>query len=112
MKQFLTHHSGPDQLLRFKKSIQFIQEVVRSYGSGLYDHIGFSCALAISRAEELRDQVSQFCPAYQSLDELVEVLKQLYKGDSVYSEAERHLEAISAYFNLERYALVRRAIPS
>ena len=112
MKQCLTSYSEPDQLLRLKKSLQFIQEVVRPYALESCGPIGFSCALAISRAEELRDQVSQFCPAYQSLDELVEVLKQLYKGDSVYSEAQRHLEAISAYFNLERYALVRRGIPS
>ena len=110
MKQCLTSYSEPDQLLRLKKSLQFIQEVVHSYALGLCEPIGFSCALAISRAEELRDQVSQFCPAYRSLDNLVEVLKQFYEGDSPYLDAQRHLEAISAYFNLERYALVRRGM--
>ena len=108
MKRNLTSYSEPDQLLRFKKSLQFIHEVIRSYESGLCDHVGFSCALAISKAEELKDQVSRFCPAYRSLDGLIGTLKQLYSGDSAYTEANRYLKAISAYFDLEKYVLVPR----
>ena len=109
MKQYLNHHSPPDELIRLKKSLQFIREVVDSYGAGLFDHIGFSCALAISKAEELRDYVSPFCPAHNVFQSLIRTLKRLYYDDRrAYIEAERQLDAISAYFNLNRYFLVRR----
>ena len=74
MKEYLTNRSDADELIRLKKSVQFIYEIVQSYSAGLFDHIGFSCAIAMAKAEELRDQVSPFCPAYQFLGNLIQVL--------------------------------------
>ena len=108
MKQHLTRYSEPDELLRVKKSLQFIYEVVKSYEERLYDHVGFSCAIAISKAEELKDQVSKFCPAHSSLKDLIEALRQLDGGESARAEAKRRLEVISVYFGLEKYTLVSR----
>lgn len=109
MKEYLTNRSTADDLIRLKKSIQFICEVVQSYTLGLYDHVGFSCAIAISKAEELRDRVSPFCPAREIFNRLIGTLKQLSSGDcTVCGHAEEHLSAIGHYFNLHQYSLTRR----
>ena len=109
MKKHLNHHSAADELVRLKKSLQFIREVVDSYGAGLFDHIGFSCALAISKAEELREHISPFCPARHFFDDLIRALKRLYYEDrAAYREAKCQLDKISTYFNLDRYFLTRR----
>lgn len=107
-RHYLTRHSNPDELLRLKKSLQFIHEVIRSHEPGLYNHVGFSCAIAFSKAEELKDQISPFCPAYASLGRLIEALRRLSVDPSALAEAKCHLEAIGTYFGLEKYALVPR----
>ncbi len=108
MEGNLTIHSSLNDLLRLKKSLQFIREVVRSYEIGLYDHVGFSCAIAISKAEELEDCVSRFCPVYSSFGELVRFLKGLYEERTGSREAVQLIEKISAYFDLARYELIPR----
>ena len=109
MKNRLTNRSAANELVKLKKSVQFIQEVVQSYAEALFDHVGFSCALAISKAEELRERVSPFCPAYVMFGDLIEALKELYSGNHVVCKrAEDQLAAINKYFNLDQYVLIRR----
>lgn len=112
MEGNLTIHSNPNDLLRLKKSLQFIQEVVRSYDMGLYDHIGFSCALAISKAEELEIAVSRFCPVYSAFGRLIEVLKELHEQHKGGAEAKELIEKIKLYFELDRYELVPKTNPA
>ena len=111
MEGNLTIHSSPNDLLRLKKSLQLIQEVVRSYEIGLYDHIGFSCALAISKAEELQGAVSRFCPVYAAFGRLIEVLKELHHERKGGTEAKELIEKIKLYFELDRYELVPKPNP-
>ncbi len=108
MKEYLTIYSAADELVRLKKAIQFIYEIVQSYEVESFDHVGFSCALALSKAEELKDRISPFCPAYGYIENLIETLKQLYSGDrTVCQRAEERLVAISSYFNLHQHSLIR-----
>ena len=110
MKKYLTDRSMPGELIRFKKPLEFIWEVVRSYQAGVMDHIGFSCAIATSKAEELKNLVSPFSPAFKQFEQLTQGLKCLYCGDrSVACELERVIEEIEAYFKLDQYSLVRRS---
>ncbi len=102
----LTNHSNADELLRLKKAVMFIREVVRSYEIGLYDHVGFSCALAISKAEELKGRVARFCPVISSFDLLIEGLNDLSQGKKTVNQTSEALDEISAYFKLDRYSLV------
>ena len=112
MKEYLTNRSPADELVRLKKSVQFIYEIVRSYANGPFDHVGLSCALAISKAEELKGRVSPFCPAYEILNNLIQTLKQLYSGDrETCQRAEAYLAAISNYFNLPQNSSPRRMRP-
>lgn len=108
MIDYVTQRSASDELLRLKKSLQFIEEVVRSYETGAFRHLGFSCALAISKAEEWRDRVSPFCPASVLLADLACVLRALYAGKKVWKEVRQYVKRIYDYFGLGRYRLVRR----
>ncbi len=111
MEKNLSVHSNMNDLLRLKKSLQFIREVARSYEIGLYDHVGFSCALAISRAEELRGDISHFCPVYSAFGELVVHLKQLYDQQVGGREIVHSIEKIISYFGLDRYELIPKQAP-
>ena len=106
MRKYLTHHSAPGELIRLKKSIQFIQEIIQSYETKAFAHLGFSCALAISKAEELKDHVSPFCPGYPMFEKLIDGLKQIYEGHDVSGEVKQYLEGIRAYFDLDKYLLI------
>ncbi|GEM_PF-4452607 len=106
MEEKLNIHSNPNDLIRLKKSLQFIREIVRSYEIGLYDHIGFSCVIAISKAEELRNEVSHFCPAYPAFGQLIEALKNLSEKREGIETAIEALEKIHSYFGLDRYSLI------
>lgn len=111
MKENLTVHSSPNDLLRLKKSLQLIQEAVRSYEVGLYDHIGFSCALAISKAEELQNTISRFCPVYPVFGLLISALKELHETRRGGREAVQSIEKINSHFSLDRYELVPKQNP-
>ena len=111
VEENLTNHSHPNDLLRLKKSLQLIQEVVRSYEVGLYDHVGFSCAIAISKAEELENIVSRFCPVYPAFGQLILALKGLHEERTGGPEAVQAIEKINSYFGLDRYELIPRPNP-
>lgn len=111
MEGHLTIHSSPNDLLRLKKSLQLIQEVVRSYEVGLYDHVGFSCALAISKAEELKNVVSRFCPVYPAFSKLISALKGLHERHEGREDAVQSLEKINSYFALHRFELQPKKNP-
>jgi hypothetical protein len=108
MNQYLSKRSEAVDLLRLKKALYFIRLVVSDYGTGIYDHLGFSHALATSKAEELREQVDPFCPVEGAFGGLVEAMKKLVEDSSAFIEAERCLDEISGYFELERFAMLRR----
>lgn len=108
MIHYVTHRSASNEFVRLKKSLQFIEEVVKSYETGAFAHLGFSCALAISKAEEWRDRVSPFCPASVLLADLADALRALYEGKETWREARKYLKGIHDYFGLSRYSLVRR----
>ncbi len=111
MEGNLTIYSNPNDLLRLKKSLQFIQEVVRSYEVGLYDHVGFSCAIAVSKAEELKNAVSRFCPVYPVFGKLISALQGLHDQHQGREEAAQSIEKINSYFGLDRYELAPKQIP-
>ena len=92
--------------MRLKKSLRFIQEVIRSYETGVFSHVGFSCALAISKAEELRDQISPSSKAWQLFGELAETLHELYEGRDVFRRVQEYLNTIRDYFKLDRYSII------
>ncbi len=101
----LTNYSKPEDLIRLKKSLQFIEEVVKSYEAGLFQHVGLSSAIAISKAEDLRGQISQYCRAYPLLSDLIEVLNNMALHGQANKRAAELLQKISDYFQLERYSL-------
>ncbi len=110
MEKKLTIHSDINDLLRLKKALQFIGEVVRSYEIDLHDHVGLSCVIAISKAEELKSQVSRFCPVYSAFEELAALLKHLCDMRTGSREAQKSIEKISSYFTLDRYELIPKPI--
>lgn len=101
----LNHYSKPEELLRVKKTLQFIYEVVRSYRMGLHEHVGFSCAMAISKAEEMLSQISNVCPAYSCVEELIKSLNDLYLSQVGQDRAFEALDKIHSYFHFERYVM-------
>ena len=110
MESPLTNYSTPNELLRLKKALAFIREVLRSYELGLHDHVGFSCALAISKAQELQSQVAEFSCSSPMFETLVEGLNELYQGRSqAIRKVSDALDDIHAHFELERYSLVSRS---
>ena len=108
MTNHLSHDTTVAELLRLKKALQFIRQVVRDYGSNTFNHLGFSHALAASKAEELRDQIEPFCPAHKAFQELVKAMHMLPTDPQSASSAERCLDEIAAYFALDTIVLIRR----
>lgn len=111
MNRHLTTHSDPNDLLRLKKALQFIREVARSYEIGLYDHVDFSCSIAITKAEELKNCVPRFCPAYPAFGELICALKNFRVQQTGGGQAVQLIDQINSYFGLERYGLVPKQSP-
>ena len=112
MGKYLTSYSDSHELVKLKKGLLLVEEVIRTYSIGVISHVGFSCALAISKAEELKLHVSPFCPAHHFFVKLIEALHGLYEGKKVSEEARQHLDAINGYFALERHSLIRRQTSS
>lgn len=107
----LTIHSSPNDLLRLKKTLQFIREVARSYEIGLYDHVDFSCSIAITKADELKSCVPRSCPAYPFFSELISALKSFRVQQTSGAKAIQLIDQINSYFGLDRYELVPRQSP-
>ena len=97
-----------DELLRLKKALQFIRQVIQDYARNPHYHLGFSLALATSKAEELSFLVEPFCPAKNAFQKLVEAMKVMSLEPSKVSEAERCLDQIFSCFELEHLSLIRR----
>ena len=109
MTHGLTKNSSPDELLRLKKTVRSIGDLLRALSHTSYDHLGFSYALAVAKAEELKDQVSPFCPAQTAIQDLIQALKMFSSHPTTAREmAERSLESIDRYFDLGRYLLLKR----
>ena len=107
MNGSINEFSSSDELARLRKSLDFIRDVVRSYHGNSWEHIGFSCALAAARAEEMKARLSQFCGVRVHFDQLVDSLKLLGReGKKASLEAERHLEAIYRDLKLDQYSFV------
>ena len=109
MTHGITNHSHPQELLRLKKIIQSIHGILRTWIAHSYDHLGFSQAVAVAKAEELCELVSPFCPAHANLVQLLNALKRLPNDPSACLKAAHELETVSRYFDLDRYLLTRRA---
>lgn len=97
-----------DELARLKKTLLFIRNVITDYQANSYDHVGFSHALALSKAEELEVRVEPYCPAYSAFQGLTRSMKQFFSDRSAISEAEQYLDAIFKAFELERVLFVKR----
>ena len=109
MRKYLTDRLDPSQLVRLKKSIQWIRHVVDSYQTGSFDHVGFSCAIAVSKAEELKNYVSPFSPAHPLFQNLIQALGEISKDGSASARAEDSLNAIHAYFDLGHLSFTQRS---
>lgn len=107
----LTVHSNPNDLLRLKKTLQFIREVARSYEIGLYDHVDFSCSIAITKAEELKSYVAHSCPVYPLFGELISALKKFRVQQTGGTKAIESIAQINSYFGLDRYELIPKQSP-
>lgn len=83
-----------------------IRKLLLSYQDGFYDHVGFSCAVAAAKAEEIKGQVSKSCPVYPLFEDLTDVLKKLYEKREKADEAIEIVDRIASYFDLKRFHLV------
>ena len=108
MEYQIGRQNTKETLFRLKKAIQFIKEVVNDHKKKPITHMSFALMLAISKADELRDQVDSFCPAYRSFQELSEMLRYLPNSYDARVIAERCLEHIRDYFELEKIELRRK----
>ena len=107
-KKYLTPSSEPEELIRLKKSLEFIREVLRTYELGLFDHLGLSHALALSKAEEWQDRIARSSPAYSLWDTLVQGLKILTLEPAAPKKVTQALQAIWSHFDFDRYQFVSR----
>ena len=94
-----------DILIRLKKAIQFIHEVVEDYNKRPIHHLNFALMLAISKAEELCDQVDPFCRTYPSFKELAEVIRDVPNSHEAREAVEKCIAEIRRYFDLEHVVL-------
>ena len=97
-----------DELARLKKALLFIRNVVSDYRVNAFEHISFSHALAVSKAEELKKSVEPYCPVYNAFQGLTHSIKRLPLDGAAALEAEHFLNVIYASFELERVIFLKR----
>lgn len=108
MENNISRDSARNELFRLKKAVQFIRQVLGDFRKNSPGNLSFALVLAVSKANEIKEQIDSFCPARQAFSDLAQVLKTVPNDRLSISMAEQKIDQITAYFELDQIEFVRR----
>lgn len=100
--------SARNDLFRLKKAVQFIRAVLCDFREYSFGSLSFALVLAISKANEFKDQIDMFCPAREAFLDLAQILKSVPHNRESIVLAEQKIDQINACFELDQIKFLRR----